>query len=110
MAPLLADEAWWVRSAAKETLQASPAHASATLLDYLEHEDAFARNGAAEVLQNTGVLDELVARAVDRGSDADLDELAQVLAAGGRQLVTATTLRSRRVARPLIAELARTRG
>lgn len=107
VAPLLADEAWWVRSAAKETLEARPASAALDMLvDYLEHPDQFARNGAAEVLQNTGALDTLVARAVEDGFDADLSTLRRILSAGGRRLVTTAAARGGLDATGLINELA----
>src|SRR5206468_5123225 len=35
VAPLLADDSWWVRAAAKETLEAHPAAALDTLVGYL---------------------------------------------------------------------------
>jgi HEAT repeat protein len=60
VAKLLADESWWVRAAAKEALEARPGRALEVLVGYLDHDDEFARNGAAEVLQNTGVLDALL--------------------------------------------------
>ena len=62
VAPLLADESWWTRSAVKETLEAYPDDALERVASYLNHPDQFARNGAAEVLQNTGALDALIAR------------------------------------------------
>ena len=60
IAPLLADREWWVRLAAKESLQQMGEEVWSVLVPYLDHEDAFARNGAAEVLQNIGVLDSLI--------------------------------------------------
>jgi hypothetical protein len=77
------------------------------LVGYLDHEDRFARNGAAEILQNTGALDALIARAVEHGSDDDLDELAKILEAGGGTLVAAAALRSSDGGQKLIARLAR---
>src|SRR5204862_5485071 len=47
VAALLADEEWWVRSAAKESLEAIGPSAVDHLVPYLEHPDRFARNGAA---------------------------------------------------------------
>ena len=60
IAPLLADREWWVRLAVKESLQQLGDEVWAVLVPYLDHEDGFARNGAAEVLQNIGVLDSLI--------------------------------------------------
>jgi len=57
---LLADEQWWVRTAAKDALRGMGADAIPSLLSILAHEDSFARNGAAEVLQDIGFVDFLV--------------------------------------------------
>lgn len=60
IARLLADERWWVRTAAKDALRGLAADAVPALLTMLGHEDRFARNGAAEVLQDIGFVDFLV--------------------------------------------------
>jgi HEAT repeat protein len=57
---LLADERWWVRTAAKDALRGMGADAVPSLLSMLAYDDAFARNGAAEVLQDIGFVDFLV--------------------------------------------------
>ena len=57
--PLLADEEWWVREATKQTLRAAGEGVASFLVPVLEWGDRFARNGAAEVLQDVGVLDRL---------------------------------------------------
>jgi len=88
IASLLTDDSWWVRAAAKESLEARPGIALELLADYLEHEDAFARNGAAEVLQNTGELDTLIA------GEGDPATVQRILAAGGRQLATTAAARN----------------
>lgn len=54
---LLADERWWVRTAAKDALRGMGSDAVPSLLSILAHDDPFARNGAAEVLQDIGFLD-----------------------------------------------------
>ncbi|HEX4746389.1 MAG TPA: HEAT repeat domain-containing protein [Gaiellaceae bacterium] len=54
---LLADEQWWVRTAAKDALRGMRTDAVPSLLSILAHEDRFARNGAAEVLQDIGFVD-----------------------------------------------------
>ena len=54
---LLADERWWVRTAAKDALRGMSADAVPALLSILAHDDPFARNGAAEVLQDIGFVD-----------------------------------------------------
>jgi HEAT repeat protein len=53
----LADERWWVRTAAKDALRGMGSEAVPALLSILGHEDPFARNGAAEVLQDVGFVD-----------------------------------------------------
>lgn len=62
VAPLLADREWWVRAAAKDTLRSFGPEALDVLLPVLRADDRFARNGAAEVLQDVGVLDRLASR------------------------------------------------
>jgi HEAT repeat protein len=57
VAPLLGDESWWVRSAAKDALTSLGAVAAAAVAPYLEDVDTFARNGAVEVLERVGVVD-----------------------------------------------------
>jgi HEAT repeat protein len=57
--PLLGDREWWVRAAAKDTLRSFGPDALDALLPVLRAEDRFARNGAAEILQDIGVLDRL---------------------------------------------------
>jgi HEAT repeat protein len=54
---LLADERWWVRTAAKDAFRGMGFDAVPALLSVLTHEDRFARNGAAEVLQDIGFVD-----------------------------------------------------
>ncbi len=60
LVPLLGDEAWWVRDAAKETLSALGKDVVIALVPVLDSPDRFARNGAAEVLQDVGVVDSLL--------------------------------------------------
>ena len=80
IARLVADRQWWVRTAAKDALRGLGFHAVPVLLSLLTHEDAFARNGAAEVLQDIGFVDFLVLD--DPGSPL----LERIYAAGGREL------------------------
>lgn len=90
VAPLLADTEWWVRTAAKESLEAMGKGVWRQLVPYLDHPDRFARNGAAEVLQNMGVLDSLVVEAAQGGLEpADYEILRKALAAGEIGLVEA---------------------
>jgi HEAT repeat protein len=88
VAPLLADPEWWVRLAAKQAFEAMGTGARPVLERYLDHPDRFARNGAAEVLQNVGVLDE-IARAILRGEHrpSDVALLRKAVQAGGRPLI-----------------------
>ncbi len=60
IAHLLADERWWVRTAAKDALRGMGVDAVPSLLSVLGHDDPFARNGAAEVLQDVGFVDFLL--------------------------------------------------
>ena len=57
---LLADRDWWVRSAAKQTLESLGPDVAPWVIPILVNEDRFARNGAAEVLQNVGVYEQLL--------------------------------------------------
>jgi len=78
--PLLGDERWWVRSAAKDALRTLGLGAVDVLRQTLDADDAFARNGAAEVLQDVGYVDSLIASRRDRAL------LEQIFAAGGERL------------------------
>ncbi len=95
VAALLADDSWWVRAAAKETLEARPGAALEVLTGYLEHADEFARNGAAVVLQNTGVLDSLLS--VEAGIDTNgafAGTAQRILVAGGRRFAATAAARN----------------
>jgi HEAT repeat protein len=95
VAPLLADEQWWVRAAAKDALQAMGPAAAPAVAAMLDHHDRFARNGAAEVLQNLGVLDDLATRAAAGGEGRDdLALLRKAAAAGGTVLAETIVARS----------------
>jgi HEAT repeat protein len=84
--PLLGDGRWWVRAAAKEALRQLAPGSVPAVVQALEAEDPFARNGAAEVLQDVGVVDRLTAM----GTDPAL--LERILRAGGERLrATAAT-------------------
>jgi HEAT repeat protein len=84
---LLADERWWVRTAAKDALRGMGADAVPSLLSVLGHDDPFARNGAAEVLQDIGFVDFL---ALD---DPRGQLLERIYAAGGERFREATEAR-----------------
>jgi HEAT repeat protein len=63
--PLLADRNWWVRAAAKDSLLQLGDKGLDTARKALSHKDAFARDGALEIILGSGRLDELVAAAAD---------------------------------------------
>jgi len=88
LARLLADTRWWVRTAAKDALRGIGPEAVPTLLPVLTHPDAFARNGAAEILQDIGFVDAL---AFER---PDSPLLERIYAAGGERLREAAELRA----------------
>lgn len=90
VANLLSDRKWWVRTAAKDALRGMGVDAVPSLLSVLAHEDAFARNGAAEVLQDVGFVDFLAAE------DPRSPLLERIYAAGGEKLRQAAAVRSRR--------------
>ena len=107
VAPLLGDEQWWVRTAVKEALEARGAEAADVLLPYLDADDEFARNGAAEVLQNTAVLDELVAEVAFNPEEGDSAEIVRkILGAGGPRTLAAALERADPGARSRVLELA----
>ena len=83
----LAEERWWVRTAAKDALRAMGKDAVPSLLAVLVHEDSFARNGAAEVLQDVGFVDFL---ALD---DPRSPLLQRIYDAGGEQFREAAEAR-----------------
>ena len=84
---LLADERWWVRTAAKDALRGLGSDAIPSLLSVLAHEDRFARNGTAEVLQDIGFVDSL---ALDNPRSPLLE---RIYAAGGERFRTAAEAR-----------------
>ena len=87
----LAEERWWVRTAAKDALRGMGSDAVPSLLAILGHEDAFARNGAAEVLQDIGFVDFL---ALD---DPKSPLLERIYAAGGERFREAAEARIERI-------------
>jgi HEAT repeat protein len=90
IARLLADERWWVRTAAKDALRGLGQEAIPALAPVLSSFDRFARNGAAEVLQDIGLVDHL---ALD---DPENPLLARIYAAGGPGLREAAEERTAR--------------
>jgi hypothetical protein len=78
-----------------------------TLVPYLDHADTFARNGAAEVLQNIGILDSLIVleAATMRPSQTKIDMLKKIAAAGGTRMTEALLDRVDQPTRPRVREL-----
>jgi HEAT repeat protein len=87
----LAEERWWVRTAAKDALRGLGADAIPSLLAMLTHEDPFARNGAAEVLQDVGFVDFL---ALENPRSPLLDRIYE---AGGERFREAAEARLERI-------------
>ena len=112
IAPLLADREWWVRLAAKESLQHIGQEVWAVLVPYLDHPDGFARNGAAEVLQNIGVLDSLIVleAVTARPSTAKMEMLRKIASAGGTRMTAALLERVDARTRPRVRALLETLG
>lgn len=104
--PLLADREWWVRLAAKQALEAMGRPAAAALESALDHPDRFARNGAAEVLQNLGVLDDLARGVLAGARGTDEARLRRAVQAGGRPLLEMLAARANDGAERLDAVLA----
>ena len=112
IAPLLADREWWVRLAAKESLQQLGDEVWSVLVPYLDHPDTFARNGAAEVLQNIGVLDSLIVleAVTTRPSPAKIEMLRKIATAGGTRMTAALLDRVDARTRPRVRALLETLG
>jgi HEAT repeat protein len=112
VAPLLADREWWVRTAVKEALQRMGPEVWSALVPYLDHPDTFARNGAAEVLQNIGILDSLIVleAATARPSPAKIEMLRKIAAAGGTRMTEALLDRVDQETRPRVRHLLATLG
>jgi HEAT repeat protein len=107
VAPLLADREWWVRTAAKEALQRMGPEVWSALVPYLDHGDAFARNGAAEVLQNVGILDSLIVleAATAKPSPTKIEMLKKIASAGGTRMTEALLDRVDQTTRPRVRAL-----
>jgi HEAT repeat protein len=74
----LSDSEWWVRANAAESLRAKGEAGHRALLVALDGSDAFAAHKAAWMLQESGVLDALLARLAE-GTDDDRREARSVL-------------------------------
>lgn len=96
LAPLLGDREWDVRLAVKESLVQLGPTAWRDIAAMLDSPDRFARNGAAEVLQNLGLVDRLV-REIGDGGQANVelvDVLERAFRAGGHAMVGAAAARA----------------
>jgi HEAT repeat protein len=82
---LLGDADWWARLAAREALEMMGPDVWPVMVRCLDHEDRFVRNGAAEVVQNLGVLDCLVIMeaATDSPAESKIAMLRRIAQAGG---------------------------
>ena len=92
VAELLRDPQWWVRDAAEKALVALGRAGIREALRLLEDGDAFARDSAAEVLQESGYLDRCVTAAAAGDAEASA-LLARVRAATGDALVESAVAR-----------------
>jgi HEAT repeat protein len=91
VASLLRDQDWWVRTSAKRALENLGAEAVLAVTPHLRTNDEFGRNGAAEVLQNLGLVRTLVDRvatATNGEGEAAAVELAPILNAGGARFAS----------------------
>ncbi len=88
---LLSDRQWWVRQAAKESLEKMGPAVWRDVIKGLDHTDLFARNGAAEVLQNLGVLDSMIVLEATAPHPAPdkIAMLRKIAAAGGVRMTNA---------------------
>jgi HEAT repeat protein len=87
--PLLGDESWWVREAARKALAGFGRDAADLVAPLLESDDGVLRSGAALVLQDIRVVDDL------RRDGSDAGELERIVVANGPRLREATAERAR---------------
>ena len=82
------------------------------LVRCLEHRDKFVRNGAAEVVQNLGVLDSLIMleAASDNPASAKVAMLQRITAAGGVRFTESLLERAGPVVGPRVRQLLDTMG
>lgn len=92
VAELLRDPSWWVRDAAEKALVALGKAGVREALRLLDDGDPFARDSAAEVLQESGYLDRCVVAAASGDAEA-AGVLARVRGAAGDALVESAVAR-----------------
>ncbi|HKH90289.1 MAG TPA: HEAT repeat domain-containing protein [Gemmatimonadaceae bacterium] len=110
IAPALADREWSVRTAAKDAFSRLGPATWREVAGQLSSPDRFARNGAAEVLQNLGVLDWTL-RGIASGvrpSDEAMEVLKLALREGGLAMADAAALRTTAEPIPAVNQLLRT--
>ena len=109
---LLGDGDWWVRLAAREGLEMMGPEVWPVLVRCLEHRDKFVRNGAAEVVQNLGVLDSLIMleAATDNPAGTKVAMLQRIAAAGGVRFTESLVERAGPIVGPRVRRLLDTMG
>lgn len=112
IARLLGDVDWWTRLAARESLESLGTDVWPVLVRCLADSDRFVRNGAAEVIQNLGVLDSLIVMeaASDSPAPSKVDLLRRIAAAGGVRFTDALVERHGERMRSRILALLNTIG
>jgi HEAT repeat protein len=112
VATLLGDGDWWVRLAARESLEMMGPEVWPVLVRCLDHRDRFVRNGAAEVVQNLGVLDSLIMMeaATDNPGSAKIAMLRRIASAGGVRFTESLVERAGPVVGPRVRRLLDTMG
>lgn len=112
VAILLGDGDWWVRLAARESLEMMGTDVWPVLVRCLDHRDRFVRNGAAEVVQNLGVLDSLIMleAATDSPAQAKVAMLQRIASAGGVRFTESLVERAGPVVGPRVRRLLDTMG
>lgn len=112
VAALLGDGDWWVRLAARESLEMMGPEVWPVLVRCLDHRDRFVRNGAAEVVQNLGVLDSLIMleAATDDPGSAKIAMLRRIASAGGVRFTESLVERAGPVVGPRVRRLLDTIG
>lgn len=96
VARLLADHDWWTRLAARESLELMGSAVWPVVMRCLSSDDEFVRNGAAEVIQNIGVLDSLIVMeaASDNPGESKIAMLRTIAHAGGVRFTESLVERS----------------
>jgi HEAT repeat protein len=87
----LGDQQWWVRANAAEALKNKGMRGMGALLAMLDSKDAYAAQQAVQMLQESGVLDEMIARlASDDGGERQqaLDIMAKLVRLKRTDLLT----------------------